>query len=59
MSTDLKLKIFNKKVKLKPDEFSQKFNNPEHEWLDSFVSIREKIHQLSNVEMFHVNKHEA
>ena len=34
-------------------------HSPEIEWLFSFDTIREKIHEISNIEMLHINENEA
>ena len=40
-------------------EWFQNLDRSELVWLDSFATIRERIHQTANIEMFHVNEKES
>ena len=56
---DLTLKVFGEKKAMDEKEWLQNLDKSEFVWLNSFVAIREKIHQTANLEMYHINESES
>ena len=59
VSNDTAKQIFGTASKVEINEWLAWAHSPANTWLFSFVSIREKVHLLADVEMHHVNKEEA
>ena len=59
ISGDLIQQVFGNSNTLHIDEWTKLAHSKELAWLFSFNTIRERIHSLANVEMFHVNEKEA
>ena len=51
--------LFDDSRHLETSRWIKKAHSSEYSWLFSFATIREKIHELANVEQRHVNVEEA
>ena len=51
--------LFDDSRHLETNKWIKKAHSAEFSWLFSFATIREKIHELANVEQLHVNFEEA
>ena len=59
LCADLKKELFDDSRHLETSKWIKKAHSAEFSWLFSFATIREKIHELANVEQRHVNFEEA
>ena len=59
ISHELTQKVFGEVMTLQVDEWMKMAHSAEYAWLFSFLTIREKVFILSNVDKLHVNEKEA